>query len=138
LNLIKDSDTGQWQLAGKQAGSQSLDQEQIKTLAGSLAGFRIEQAIKSASVSEQSQRTFIFGLVNGRKISLAVYGDKDNAIVKLTDSQQPERYQEWQFTVPDYKLSTLLIEPSAVLTPEPDEAEKTETEDAEPNPEPAL
>jgi hypothetical protein len=128
LNLIKENETGQWQQAGDQTGQQPLDQEKIASLAGSLSGFRVQDARYSDSENEQPRTTFIFGLEKGRKITLAVFGNQAETYVKVTDSQQPERYLGWQFTVPEYKLSTLNILQSSVINPSPEAAVDTETE----------
>jgi len=127
LNLIKESETGQWQLAGDQTGQQALDQEKITTLAGSLSGFRIQDARHKDSDNEQPHTTFVFGLEKGRRITLAIFGKQAETYVKVTDSQQPERYLGWQFTVPEYKLSTLNISQSSVINPSPEAAAGTET-----------
>jgi len=118
LNLIRDGETGQWLQADKQSETMSLDQDKVNALAASLSGFRIQDAIETTSVSVQPRQTFVFGLEQGRKITLAVYGDEEDAFIKVTDSQQPERYQSWQFTMPDYKLSTIFMDQAAVVNPQ--------------------
>ena len=128
LNLIRDSD--QWQLAGETAAGQSIAQGQLVTLAAAISGFRIQDAIASNSPPEPLRQSFVFGLAQGRKITLAVYGHEDEAVIKVSDSAQPERYEHWQFTVPDYKLSTLLMNQSDIFASETENGDQPEADES--------
>ncbi len=130
LNLIKDSETGQWQHAEPTDAGGSLNQQKVQSLAAALSGFRIQQATQSEADLHQPQHTVVFGLAQGRTITLALFGDADKAILKVTDSQQPNRYQNWQFTVPEYKLDTLMMLQSEVIESKSEDTEDTEEQSA--------
>ncbi len=117
LNLIKDNETGQWQQADNTTAKTVLDQDKIKSIAASLSGFRIQQAFKTTSTLQSPLQRFVFGLNEGRRITLSLYRDLDKTYVVVDDSQYPGRYKGWHFTVPDYKLSTLQLTQSVVLNP---------------------
>lgn len=124
LRLIKNAETGQWQRAENDLNNnEELNQDNIQKLAAALSGFRIEQAIKNKNLTEQPMQKLVFGLEQGRQVTITVYQEAGNTFIKLSDTQQPGAYDDWQFTVPNYKLATLQMNRAALL--------KTQTDDAE-------
>ncbi len=126
LGLIKNKETGQWQLADETSESPALEEETIKTLAASLSGFRIQEALAVDDDTHTPEQTFVFGLDNGRQITLMVYGDQEQAFIRVIDSREPGRYKDWKFTVPEYKLSTLLMDQSALFETQQDKQDAAE------------
>ena len=124
VRLVKDAETGQWQSADPATDGFPPDQQAVGSLASALSGFRIQQALEAEQDLGQPQQVFVFGLTEGRSVTLALFGDKDSAILKVTDSDQPERYLNWQFTVPDYKLDTLMMSQSEALKKPSEDTEK--------------
>lgn len=113
LNLLKNNETGQWQFENKFDGH--INTAKVDDLASGLAQFTIKRAEPIAIDESAFLRRLEFGLSEGHSVELNIYKSTENKWVTVTDSQQPGRFENWQFAVPDFKIKTLTVTKSQLL-----------------------
>lgn len=117
IRLLKNTETGQWQVDGEVKTDIIIDNDKVEKLASSLAMFSIEQA-EPLTVNDSSLISRLeYGLVGGANVKLAIHQALDKKVLTVYDSQQPDRYKSWQFILPEYKLKALSVTKQQLLKP---------------------
>src|SRR5690606_18920778 len=115
MHLMKNNETGEWFIENEP--ETLLDNDKVEQLAASLSMFSIVQA-EPLSVGESSYFNQLeYGLMNGSQVLLTIYQVADKKVLTVTDTHQPNRFKDWQFSLPDYKIKALSVTKEQLLKP---------------------
>lgn len=115
MRLLKNSETGQWQFENEP--ETFIDNDKVENLASSLSMFSIEQAEPLSVNGETLISHLEYGLLGGSSVKLAIHQVADKTVLTVADSRQPDRYKNWQFTVPEFKSNALSVNKEQLLKP---------------------